>query len=133
MPPEQARQGIHHIFMVEFAGDPTAQAFTRIFVDDVQNAVRYTVMGPVLHEVIGPDVVGSFRPETNAGAIHCPAGHCKAMSRERQASNAELSREIGINVKTFSKWRKRQTVALRVSARRCRCLPRSRHGERSRY
>jgi len=27
-----------------------------------------------------------------------------------QASNAELSRELGINVKTVAKWRKRQTV-----------------------
>ena len=30
--------------------------------------------------------------------------------REAQASNAALSRQLGINVKTVAKWRKRQTV-----------------------
>jgi hypothetical protein len=32
------------------------------------------------------------------------------MSREAQATNAALSRELGINVKTVAKWRKRETV-----------------------
>ncbi len=43
-------------------------------------------------------------------AIHCPAGHCKTMSREGQASLAQLSKELGINPKTVAKWRKRSTV-----------------------
>jgi transposase-like protein len=32
------------------------------------------------------------------------------MSREGQASLAQLSKELGINAKTVAKWRKRQTV-----------------------
>ncbi|UWQ74045.1 IS481 family transposase [Leisingera sp. M658] len=34
----------------------------------------------------------------------------RATIQRSQASNAELSRELGINVKTVAKWRKRQTV-----------------------
>ena len=34
----------------------------------------------------------------------------RATIQRSQASNAELSRELGINVKTVAKWRKHQTV-----------------------
>ena len=34
----------------------------------------------------------------------------RAAIQRSQASNAELSRELGINVKTVAKWRKRKTV-----------------------
>ena len=34
----------------------------------------------------------------------------RATTQRSQASNAELSRELGTNVKTVAKWRKRQTV-----------------------
>ena len=34
----------------------------------------------------------------------------RAAIQRSQASNAELSRELGINVKTVAKWLKRQTV-----------------------
>jgi hypothetical protein len=38
-------------------------------VDDVEHAVFPAIMGAVLDEVVGPDVVGMLRPQTNAGAI----------------------------------------------------------------
>jgi len=53
---------------------------------------------------------GDARRQSSDTAIHCPAGHCKAMSREGQASLSALSKELGINPKTVAKWRKRATV-----------------------
>ena len=50
------------------------------------------------------------RSQSGNTAIHWLAGYCEAMSREAQASIAELSRELGINAKTVAKWRKRKTV-----------------------
>src|ERR1700690_541620 len=38
-------------------------------VDDVEHAVLPAIMGALLDEVVGPDVVGMLRPQTNAGAI----------------------------------------------------------------
>ena len=53
---------------------------------------------------------GHARHQSCNTPIHCPAGHCAAMSREGQTSNAELGRELEINPKTVAKWRKRQSV-----------------------
>jgi len=53
---------------------------------------------------------GHARCPSSHTAIHRLAGYCAAMSREAQASNAALSRELGINVKTVAKWRKRDSV-----------------------
>jgi hypothetical protein len=38
-------------------------------VGDVEHAVLPAIMSAVLDEVVGPDVVGMLRPQTNAGAI----------------------------------------------------------------
>lgn len=53
---------------------------------------------------------GHARRLSSNTAIHCTAGPCAAMARERQALIEELSREPGINPKTVAKWRKRRTV-----------------------
>jgi len=52
---------------------------------------------------------GRGRCQSCNTTIRCPAGSCVAGSRKGQASLATLSREQGINPKTVSKWRKRQT------------------------
>ena len=38
-------------------------------VDDIQHAIFFPVMGPVLDEVTGPDVVAMFRAQSNARAV----------------------------------------------------------------
>ncbi len=53
---------------------------------------------------------GHARRQSSNTAIHWLAGHCAAMSREAQASIAQLSRELGTNPKTVAKLRKRKTV-----------------------
>ena len=41
----------------------------RELVDDIQHAIFSPVMGAVLDEVIGPDVVAMFRAQSNARAV----------------------------------------------------------------
>jgi hypothetical protein len=41
-------------------------------VDQVQHAVLPSVMGPILHEVIAPDVIGPFGSQPDAGSVRKP-------------------------------------------------------------
>ncbi len=47
----------------------------------------------------------------------------RATIQRSQVSNAELSRELGINVKTVAKWRKRQTVEDKKTGPRAAAQP----------
>jgi hypothetical protein len=69
---EQIRQYVDHIDRPEPAVDLDRQAFVRELVDDVEHPVFATIMGTVLDEVIGPDVIGTLRPQADAGAIPEP-------------------------------------------------------------
>ncbi|SDE74853.1 hypothetical protein SAMN04488239_1348 [Ruegeria marina] len=40
-----------------------------------------SIISPAMHEVVRPDMVAMLRPQPNARSVHCPAGHCGAMSR----------------------------------------------------
>ncbi|NYI28220.1 transposase-like protein [Sulfitobacter geojensis] len=51
----------------------------------------------------------------------------RAAIQRSQATNAALSRELGINVKTVSKWRKRETLEVDLS--RFRAAPCARLAE----
>jgi hypothetical protein len=41
-------------------------------VDHVEHAVFATIMGAILDEVVGPDVIGMRRPQTDAGPVREP-------------------------------------------------------------
>ena len=49
--------------------DPDRQAFAGELVDDVEHAELPSVVGAVLDEVVGPDVVAVLRPQPDAGAV----------------------------------------------------------------
>ena len=63
---EQVRQGIEHIGRVELSVYADYQRLPGELVDDVENAIGAAFRGPVLHEVIGPDMVWTLRskPDT---------------------------------------------------------------------
>ena len=63
---EQVRQGVDHIGRIQLAIDPDRKRLLRELVDDVQGAENPPVMCPILDEIIGPDVVGAFRPQPDA-------------------------------------------------------------------
>ena len=48
------------------------EAFTGELIDDGQHPKRFAVMGAVLHEVIGPDVVLAGWPQPDARTIVQP-------------------------------------------------------------
>ena len=58
---EQPGQASQYIFGFQAAPDTDRQAFTRVFVDDVQGAEGPSIVGAVGHKVIAPDMVGIFR------------------------------------------------------------------------
>jgi hypothetical protein len=63
---EQVGQDVDHVGGLELAGDPDRQALVGELVEDVGHAVLPSVMGAVLDEVVGPDVVGAFGPQPDA-------------------------------------------------------------------
>ena len=66
---EQVRQDVDDVRRVELAIDPDGQAFSRELVDDVQHAIFASVMGTILDEVVGPDMVRMLGPKTDAGSV----------------------------------------------------------------
>lgn len=69
---EQIRQSIHHIGGVEPAISPKHQGLPGELVDDDQDPVWTSIMRPILDKVIGPDMVRSLRPKTDARAVIQP-------------------------------------------------------------
>jgi hypothetical protein len=66
-------EDIDHVRGLELAGDPDRQALVRELVDDVEHAVLPSVMGAILDKVVGPDVVGAFGSQPDAGPVRQPA------------------------------------------------------------
>ena len=69
---EQVRQHVDDVDRLELAVDPDRQAFAGELVDDVEHAELAAVMGAVLDEVVGPDMVGMLRPQPDARAVVQP-------------------------------------------------------------
>ena len=60
---------------VEFSSaDPDRQALAVEFIEHVEHAVFPPIMGAVLDEIVGPDVVGMFRLQPNAESVGQPYG-----------------------------------------------------------
>lgn len=59
---EQIRQSIDDVGGIELALDADHERLLRELVDDVERAEYSAVVGPVLDEIIGPDMVGSNHP-----------------------------------------------------------------------
>jgi hypothetical protein len=69
---EEIRQSIDHVDGLEPAGHADGQALMGKFVDNVEHADPTPIVGSVLDEVVGPDVIAVLGPEPNAGAVVQP-------------------------------------------------------------
>ena len=54
---EEVGQNIDHIDRLELAGDTDRQAFMSELVEHVEHPIPASVMGTVLDEVVGPDMI----------------------------------------------------------------------------
>ena len=69
---EQVREHVDDIGGFQPPVDANGDAFMRELINDVQHPVFPPVMGAILDEIIGPDVIASLRPQTDAGAVGEP-------------------------------------------------------------
>jgi len=69
---EQVRQHVDDVDRFEPAGHPNGQALVRELVDDVEQPKFGSVMGALLEEVVGPDVIGALGPQPDAGSVIQP-------------------------------------------------------------
>lgn len=68
----QIRQGLQHVGGVQPAFDPDRQGFAGELVDHAEHAKLPSIMGSILDEVIGPDVVRPLGAQAHAGAVIQP-------------------------------------------------------------
>jgi len=69
---EQVRQHVDDVVSLQSSVDPDRDAFARELVDDVQHPIFPAIMGAILDEVVGPDMVGMLRPQPHARAVVQP-------------------------------------------------------------
>ena len=55
---------ITSVDLIRFHSD--RQAFSRELIDDVEHSILLSVVGAILDEVVGPDMVGIFGPQPDA-------------------------------------------------------------------
>ena len=59
---EEIGQRVDHIDRSQSSINADCESFAGELIDDVQHSILSPIMGAVLHEVIGPDVIGTLRP-----------------------------------------------------------------------
>jgi len=69
---EEVGQNVDHIDRFEFAGDTDRQAFMGELVEHVEHPILASVMGTVLDEVVGPDMIALLRAQPNARSVGQP-------------------------------------------------------------
>src|SRR5204863_2169020 len=69
---EQVRQNVDDVDRLEPAGYADGQAFVSELVDDVEHAEFASIMGALLEEVVGPDVVAALGSQPDAGSVIQP-------------------------------------------------------------
>ena len=55
-------QNVDHIDRLELAGDTDRQTFVAELVEHVEHSVLATIVGAILDEVIGPDMIALLWP-----------------------------------------------------------------------
>jgi hypothetical protein len=63
---EEIRMHIDDVRCFELAGCPDSEALARELVDRAQHAEGATIVGAIADKVIGPQVIGTFRPMPDA-------------------------------------------------------------------
>ena len=69
---EQVGQNVDHIDRLELAGDTDRQTFVGELVEHVEHPVLATIVGAILDEVIGPDMIALLRPQPDARSVGQP-------------------------------------------------------------
>ena len=69
---EQVRECVDDVDGFEPAGYPDSQTLVGELVDDVEHADLAPIMGAVLDEVVGPDMIAVLGPEPDAAAVVQP-------------------------------------------------------------
>ena len=69
---EQVRQHVDDVDRLEPAGDADGQALVGELVDDVEHADFASIMGAILDEVVGPDVIAALGPQPDARSVIQP-------------------------------------------------------------
>jgi len=69
---KQLRQTLLHVPMSDVPCCMRCQAFTGVLIDDVEDPESTSVMCPILHEVVTPNVVWILRPQPDTGSIIQP-------------------------------------------------------------
>ena len=69
---EEVGQNVDHIDRLELAGDTDRQAFMGELVEHVEHPILASVMGAVLDEVVGPDMIALLRAQPNARSVGQP-------------------------------------------------------------
>jgi hypothetical protein len=101
---EEVGQDIDHVDRLELTLYPDRQTFVGELVDHVEHAVFAAIVGAVLDEVIGPDVVGMLGPQTNARAVREPktaafgllSGHLQSLTPPDPFYPAVADRPAGL-------------------------------------
>src|SRR5262249_48618613 len=70
---EEVGQNVDHIDRLELAGDTDRQTFVGELVEHVEHSVLVTIVGAILDEVIGPDMIALLRPQPRWSARACRA------------------------------------------------------------
>ena len=63
---EQIGENVDDIDCFELAGDTDRQAFVGKLVNDIEHPISASVVGAVLDNVVGPDVIAVLRPQPDA-------------------------------------------------------------------
>jgi len=69
---EQLGQTSLDISSLDVSSNLDSQALPGKLVDHVQHAERFPVIGGIHHKIIAPDVIGVFRPQTDARTVIQP-------------------------------------------------------------
>jgi len=59
---EEIGQHVDDIGGLQLAVHPDCQGLMGELIDDIEHAVFSRIVGAVLHEIVGPDMVGTFGP-----------------------------------------------------------------------
>src|SRR3954465_1180844 len=77
---EQIGKHIDDVDRFEPVRDPNGQALVGELIDDVEQADLAPVMGALLEEVVGPDVIGALGPQPDARSIIQPQASALGLS-----------------------------------------------------
>src|SRR6266446_300870 len=69
---EEVGQNVDHIDRLELAGDTDRQAFMAELVEHVEHPILASILGAVLDEVVGPDMITLLRAQPNARSVGQP-------------------------------------------------------------